>query len=89
MSKGKNKVVKTEGALGGKPRIKNTRVSVEQIIHEVMKENDKGFGDISDLYPAINERDVESAVVYALKNPDFYYGCVESFTGVEVNHRND
>lgn len=53
--------------IGGKPRVKGTRVSVEQI-YEMYKVRKMGPEEIADVLSTVSESEVEAAVDYAEKH---------------------
>ena len=57
------RVVETEGVLGGKPRIKGTRVSAEQV-YEMYRQKDMSPTEIAEILPSVDLEGVESAIMY-------------------------
>ncbi len=53
--------------IGGKPRIKNTRVSVNQI-YELYKGQEMSPKEIADILPTVDKDEVEEAIKYAKEN---------------------
>lgn len=60
-------IVRTETVLGGKPRIRGTRISVGTIVSYFL--NGYSYEDIHRDYPRLTKKEVESAKQYVLKNP--------------------
>ncbi|MFB6209524.1 MAG: DUF433 domain-containing protein [Candidatus Nanohaloarchaea archaeon] len=64
-----SKIVRTEGVIGGKPRVKDTRVSVEAIF-ELYDEGMKKEQIVNQL-PSISTCDVEAALNYSCEASQF------------------
>ena len=58
----RDRIVETPLVLGGKPRIKDTRLSVELITD--LLEGGRTFADIMRTYPSITEEDIEACRRY-------------------------
>ena len=50
--------------IGGKPRVKGTRVSVNQI-YEMFEVRDMSAEEIADVLPTVDESEVKKAIEYA------------------------
>jgi uncharacterized protein (DUF433 family) len=57
------KVIESEGVLGGKPRIKGTRVSAEQV-YEMHTQKDMSLEKIAEILPTVELEGVEAAIAY-------------------------
>lgn len=62
-------IVKTPDILGGKPRIKGTRISVFMIA-ESIRETDQTVETILDGYPDLSREQVEEALDYYDEHPE-------------------
>jgi len=60
----KKHIVQTEEALGGKARIEETRVSVEQI-YEMHIERDLSPEEIAEILPSVSVEQVKQAIEYS------------------------
>lgn len=60
----KNEIVIDSEVLGGKPRVKGTRVSVDQI-YEMYSIRGMTPGEIADVLPTVDEKGVKEALKYA------------------------